>query len=153
RVGPAAGKASIYSVSNDNSLYRLDLENAGPLDEGTSRLGLGIYVDSICIGAWGHSDRHANGTINLSFSVHGEKEAEKIADHFKVELKKRANPGHRIGVQWTADKKTHRIGEPIVLTLKIQNIGMTPITFVAGGQQRGARDNQFRFLAYEAGGG
>src|SRR5262249_42107916 len=40
----------------------------------------------------------------------------------------------------------------IKLTVEICNVGDQPILFRMGGQQRGARNNQFRFLAYAGAG-
>lgn len=150
RVGPAAGQAAIRSVKNDNSLFVLRLKNAGPVAKGGS---LALVIDGICLGVWSQSDRHADGTIDLSCSVHGGRAARKVAAHFKAEMRRRKDPGHRINVHWSTEKESYRVGEPVVLKMEIRNVGPGPITFRVGGQQRGPRDNQYRFLAYHGGGG
>jgi hypothetical protein len=52
----------------------------------------------------------------------------------------------------TPDKESYRPGEPVTLAVDICNVGDVPILFQMGGKQRGARNNQFRFLAYGAAG-
>lgn len=44
-------------------------------------------------------------------------------------------------------KKIYTPEEPKKAILKIKNVGETAFTFVRGGRQRGARDNQFAFNA------
>ena len=61
----------------------------------------------------------------------------------------RRHPGHRMQVQFIADKESYPSGEPVVVTLQIKNIGDSPFMFMRGGRQRGHRDNQFAFSAQQ----
>ena len=43
-------------------------------------------------------------------------------------------------------KSEHHLGEPIVIRMQIRNLGDRPFSIMDGGPQRGARNNQFRFV-------
>lgn len=150
RLGHAFGTATIRSVKNDNSLFVVHLKGAGPLADEAGYLA--VVVEGICLGVWGRSDRNADGTVDLSCSIRGEKMAQKVATYLKAPLQLRKNPGHRFDVRWSPDKESYQSGDAVALTMEIRNVGNKPFTFRVGGQQRGARDNQFRFLAYRSGG-
>lgn len=148
RLGHKFGTATIRSIANDNSKFVLDLKNAGPLADGAERHHLALVIDGIYMGVWSHSDRHPDGTMDLSCSVHGDEAAQKVAAHLKAELQRRKHPGHRLEVRWSPEKTSYEVGEPVTLKMEIRNAGSVPVLFYVGGQQRGPRDNQFRFLAY-----
>jgi hypothetical protein len=152
RLGQPLGKASIRSVTNDNSKYVLELKGAGPVAKEPGGY-LAVVVDGVLLAVWGQSDREADGTMNLSCHIYGDEAAQKVAARLQVEPKKRKNPGHRFEVRWTPEKESFQAGEPVTLKLEIRNAGEVPFAFRVGGQQRGPRDNQFRFLAYRSYGG
>ncbi len=153
RISGAFGKAAMWSVANDNSRFQLSLKNVGPLKkEVEGGAPLAVVVGGVCLPAYGQSDLHPDGTLDLSLTLQGEKAAEKVAARLKVTPELRKHPGHRLLVRWTPDKESYRVGEPVTLKLEIRNVGKVPITFRVGGQQRGPRDNQFRFLAYRGSG-
>jgi RNA polymerase sigma factor (sigma-70 family) len=144
RLGGDFGKASLRSVANDNSQFQLDLKGAGPL-AGEGRLA--VVLDGVCLGVFSQSDPHPDRTLDLACYVHGERVAERIAVRLKIEPGLRKHPGHRIVTRWTPEKESYGVGESVTLKLEIRNVGEAPLTFFVGGQQRGPRDNQYRFLA------
>jgi hypothetical protein len=152
RVATKFGKATLRSVKNDNSQVRLDLKDVGPVASTDSTSFL-VIVDGIVVAAWSRSDLHPDRTLDLSCSIYGEEAAEKVAARLKTPLKKRRHPGHQLEVRWRSEKESYTVGEPVTLKMELTNRGRQSFTFRVGGQQRGPRDNQFRFLAYRSYGG
>jgi hypothetical protein len=152
RLGQAFGTPTLASLRNDNSQFQLDLRRAGPVAVGPPGTYLALVIDGVILGVWSQSDREKDGTMNLACTIHGEKVAEQIATKLKAEFHKRSDPGHRFTVHWTPEKAAFEVGEPVKLKLEIRNTGTVPFAFRVGGQQRGPRDNQFRFVAYRASG-
>jgi hypothetical protein len=153
RLGNVLGQATIGSTRNDNSQFRLELKNAGPIEQRPGNVYLAVIVDGIIAGVWSQSDRRPDGTMNLACTIHGEEAARKVAERLKVQLNKRTHPGHRFEVRWTPEKDSYQVGEDVKLKLEIKNVGTVPFAFRVGSQQRGPRDNQYRFLAYRGAGG
>jgi hypothetical protein len=152
RLGRGLGRAALTSVRNDNSVFTLEPRGAGPLPEGADRSYLAVMIDGVCLGVWSHSDRRPDGTIDLSCTVHGDEAARRVAARLGVEPRRRKHPGHRFETRWAPEKESYRPGEAVTLKLEIRNTGEVPFTFWVGGQQRGPRDNQYRFLAYRTSG-
>jgi hypothetical protein len=148
-LGTGFGTPTIRSLNNDNTLFVLEMKNAGPIAAG-HRGHLAVVIDGVCLGIWSQSEPHANSTIDLSAHIYGDEAVRKVAARLKVEPQRRKNPGHRFEVRWTPEKEAFRVGEPVRLTMEIRNTGNTPFAFMVGGQQRGARDNQYRFLAHRS---
>jgi hypothetical protein len=152
QVARGFGAATLQSQANDNSLFYVQLRNAGPLAEGANQSPLALLIDGVCVGVLTHSDRRADGTIDLGGTVYGEAAAARIAAYLKVEPERRKHPGHRFEVRWSPEKDRYSVGESVMLKMEIRNAGDRPLAFVVGGKQRGPRDNQYRFLAYRSGG-
>lgn len=150
RVSGTFGKATLRSVANDNSRFVLELRGAGPLPADADRNALALVIDSVCLGVYSHSDPHRDGTIDLGAAVEGEAAAEKVAKVLKAQVEKRTNPGHRLEVRWTPEKDQFQAGDPVTVRMEIKNVGDKPVAFFVGGKQRGARDNQYRFLAHRS---
>jgi archaellum component FlaG (FlaF/FlaG flagellin family) len=149
-LGTGFGTARIESVTNDNSRFVLQMKNAGPVAAGLKPGHVAVVIDGICLGIWGQSDQHPDGTIDLSAGIDGEQAARKVAARLKVQPQVRKNPGHRFEVRWKPEKEEYRAGDPVKLTMEIRNTGDAPFSFGVGGKQRGPRDNQYRFLAYHS---
>jgi hypothetical protein len=77
-----------------------------------------------------------------------ENAALKIAKRLQTELPRRKHPGHRYVISWRPEKESYQTNATVSLEMTIENVGEHPFTFRVGGQNRGPRDNQFRFLAY-----
>jgi hypothetical protein len=147
RIGDDFGKAVMRSTANDNSKFRIDLESAGPIPEGADIGHLALVIDGKCLPTWGHSNRRDDGRIDLSTSVQGLERAQTIATRLGIDPQVRVDPGHRLLTRFEPLKAQFVIGEPVELRMIVRNVGDIPVRFQVGGQQRGPRDNQFRFLA------
>jgi len=147
RIGKGFGEATMDSVANDNSQYVLRLRGAGPVSAG--RLGqTALVIDGVALLVWGHTDPGPHDRVELSATIYDREAAERVAKRLGVEPRNRDDPGHRLTVHWSPDKPSYKVGEPVMLTMEIRNVGDVPVAFRVGGQQRGARDNQFRFIAH-----
>ena len=97
---PRFGKATMISVSNDNSRFRLDLRGAGPFPIGAETRHFAIYIDGLCAVAGGNSDRQPDGTMNLSsILIHGREATDKFAKVLGVQPYLRKHPGHQLLVR------------------------------------------------------
>jgi hypothetical protein len=140
-------RAEVYSLANDNSRFEVRLFNVDRAVDHGEPATVVLVVNAV--GMPFHSRfEHAGGRLDLSFTVTGTDEARKIAGVLKTEPVLRRHSGHRVVLKLTPDKETYRPGEPVTLAVDICNVGDVDVLFRDGGQQRGARNNQFRFLAY-----
>lgn len=138
------GDVSIWSVTNDNSRWRVRCQYVPAFD---CIVPIGLYCDGVCDMVWSHSDPDDANTIELDADVWGQENAERLATKLDCEPQSRSHPGHKMLCRWKPLHKSFEPGEPVMLELQIENVGEEPLRFIAGGQQRGARDNQFRFIA------
>ena len=125
----AFGKASLTSVSNDNSKYRLDLTGAGPFSSGAENHHYAIYVDGVCVLVWGNSAPHADHTMDLELTINGETPAEKIAKALGVKPVLRHHPGHQLVVAWHPVTASSTKRQPVVVRMEIKKCGPSPHTF------------------------
>ena len=140
-------EASLVSIANDNSLFNLSLK-AGPIPEGEDHGPSAVVVGGLCLVAWGHSDRHEDGSMDIATRVAGLEAAQKVAEAMGIEPKLRKHPGHALLVTVEPKQPSYRPGEAVTLVMTIKNVGETTFSFYNGGQQRGARNNQFSFTAF-----
>lgn len=152
RLTDRFGEAGMFSVSNDNTRFALDLKRAGPIPAKRTAPYFVAILDGYVMGIASHSDPHPDATMDFGVQVFGEEAAKAVEQRLKIEARRRSHPGHRLLTTWKPAKPSYRVGEPVTLQLQIKNVGDEPVSFRVGGQQRGPRDNQFRFLAYRAGG-
>jgi hypothetical protein len=145
--GGTWGSVAMRSLANDNSRFTVELRNVGRLVEQGAPATVVLMIDGVGMPFQSRSE-HADGTLDLTFVVRGEEPTRRVAARLKVEAQRRQHPGHRIEVRWIPDKETYSTGEPVALTMEMRNVGDKPISFRNGGQQRGPRNNQFRFLAF-----
>jgi hypothetical protein len=145
-------RAEVRSLANDNSRFDVVLRNVDKAVDRGEPATIVLVVNGVGMSSHGQS-HSSDGTIDLWFTLHGEDEARKIAAVLKTEPVLRKHPGHRVVLKLTPDKESYRPGEPVTLAVDICNVGDLPILFQNGGKQRGARNNQFRFLAYAGHGG
>ncbi|MBI3822223.1 MAG: hypothetical protein HY289_06030 [Planctomycetes bacterium] len=145
--------ATMHSMANDNTRFSLHLEGAGPFPAREPLGRAAIMMDGRCFVIWGHSDRGLDGSRDVNTSVHGEDAARAVAKKLGIDANLRKHPGHNFFVTFEPDKKSYQPGAPITLTMKIKNVGEKTVCFHDGGEQRGPRDNQFRFVAMSGAGG
>ncbi len=144
------GTVRLRSLNNQNSQYMLELTACGPIvsdEQLVSRTVAMIGGLGIMITGQNRMPDEATGTQNLSAQITGD-QADHIAQHLESTAGKREHPGHRMLVTWTAVKPSFNQMEPVEVDLKIRNVGEVPLLFYDGGQQRGARNNQFRFVCF-----
>ena len=146
RLAANLGEATMISVANDNSRYRLDLAGAGPLADSDEHQ-LVILAAGVPLVAFSRSDADAAGRISLSAMVTGREVADKIAAELEIEPRRREHPGHRLLVSWRAEQPSYQPKTPVTLSMSIKNVGSTKVAFIDGGSQRGPRNNQFDFIA------
>jgi len=144
----AFGTAKVTSVANDNSLYRLDLTNAGPFSPEVQLPVLAVCLDGICLSVVSQSDPHPDGTVDLIAYVPGQEVAERVAKSLGIKARARQHPGHILVARWKPMTLSYGLGEPLVLRMEIENVGQKTVCFQDGGRQRGARNNQFAFIAH-----
>ena len=140
-------EASLLSVANDNSLYRLSLK-AGPIPKGEDKGRFAVVVAGLCMPVSSHSDRREDGSLEIGCMVAGEKAGKTIAEALGIEPQLRKHPGHRLLVTVKPEQPGYRPGEAVTLVMTIKNVGETTVSFFDGGQQRGPRNNQFSFIAF-----
>jgi hypothetical protein len=146
------GTATITSVANDNSRFQLNLYDAGPFAAKELPWPLAFYVDGVCGLFWAHSELAPDGTAELSASITGTNHAKTAAKKLGVKPALRRHPGHRLLTTFARPKPSYSPGVPVMLRMRIKNVGKGVVQFVDGGQQRGARNNQFGFIAFGPGG-
>lgn len=139
------GNVSIWSLSNDNERFRLMLDKAGPFNPQEKHA---IWIADVCERIASYYEPDHEGRVTAIIDIQGRAAIEKIADALEVQVQLREHPGHQLRIDWKPTQESFRVGEPIVLELVITNVGQTTVRFIEGGQQRGPRDNQFRFVAF-----
>lgn len=151
RATAAFGRPSLRAISNDNSLFHLDLIGAGPFPKDAASRQCAVYIDGVCAIAGSHSNVKADGTMDLGIvRFPGRAAAEKVARALDVKPMLRQHPGHHLLTSFHPLKASFAMGEPVVFRMEIKNVGTVAIQFMAGGRDRGARDNQFDFIARRA---
>jgi hypothetical protein len=148
RLSDRLGKGTLVSRSNDNAMFTLKLEAAGPFPENASQKHFAVVIAGRCFPVWGNSDRRADGTMDLETTVAGQAVAKGVAAELGTEPRLRHHPGHKLVVTFEPEKKSYRSGEPVKLVMTIRNVGDRELRFNDGGSQRGPRNNQFSFTAF-----
>ncbi len=140
------GTPLILSVRNDNSEFSLRLREVPAEQAGHQGHYLIIAAGhALHVGAWGSHEETKH--MQFSTSLPSREIAADIAASLNTELVLRAHPGHMLQTTWTPTQERFALGDDIKVRLQIKNVGETKVRFFRGGQQRGERDNQFRFIA------
>jgi hypothetical protein len=137
-------KAEMFSQNNENNRFRLSV--TVPYDP---RLGPSSYiliVDGTTYRQDG-SGASQKETSSLSFYVTGDNNAKQVAKYFGTSPPHRSHPGHALQVSFIPAKQEFEAGEEVVVTLRITNVGTKAVSFMQGGRNRAARDNQYIFSA------
>ena len=137
-------KAEIFSQNNANDKFHLYLTI--PYDE---KLGPSSYILIVGGTAYTQSGSGAsqNETSSLSFYILEEENAKQVSRYMKTPVVYRGHPGHNLRISFTPTKQEFRVGEEVTATLRIANVGANTISFMKGGRNRAARDNQYVFSA------
>jgi hypothetical protein len=141
----AVGSTTIRSASNDNQRYYLALHAATNFSLPCTQIGLIVGNKVIRFSGQGHG---TGGYTSMETTVEDPEVIPEIAKCFHADIRNRHHPGHRMLVQFTPDKKQFSPGDPVTVTIRIQNVGDADFTFWNGGRTRMAtRNNQFAFTA------
>jgi hypothetical protein len=137
--------------SRNNANTRFDLSLTLPYDKniGPSSYILivsGTAFEQIASGAT-QEDASQEKTSSISFRISGEKSAQQVSQYLKTPIVYRKHPRHNLLVSFTPTKQEFGIGDEVTATLRITNVGTNTISFLQGGRNRAARDNQYIFCA------
>ncbi len=147
------GTASMASIANDNSRFRIDFHAAGPFAEHSGVSHLALLIDGLCVMAGAQNlDKDRRMDLTAWLWLGGKEVPARIAAKLGITPALRKHPGHKMAASFSPTKKAFKPGEPIVLNMTVKNVGDRPISFVDGGRQRGPRNNQFAFTAFRNGG-
>ncbi|HYF49562.1 MAG TPA: hypothetical protein VEJ63_09160 [Planctomycetota bacterium] len=138
--------ASVRAEDNTNETFYVQVEL--PYDERLTkdkRLSLVVAKRVHAYAGSGHEDEKR---CWMEFRVRGKEHADTVAKFFNTQTVVRQHPGHRLKVEFFAEKKSYAAGNDVLAQLRIQNVGDKPVAFKSGGHNRAARDTQFRFSAY-----
>jgi hypothetical protein len=135
----------LRSSSNDNNTFSMSLVKDGAFTRPYELMALCVAEQcTTFMGAGSNGDREVS--IDAWFSSPAA--ANVYAKFFGTTAKLRAHPGHKLATRFVPAKTTFSKDESLPVTLEIRNVGTSDVTFRVGGQNRGARDNQFGFTAY-----
>src|SRR5207253_3064476 len=137
-------KTEMLSQNNEN--MRFFLQVTIPYDPGPGPSSYVLFVDGTAYRQVS-SGSSANETSTLDFYVSGDDKAKEVAKHFKASMRYRRHPGHHLQVSFIPEKQEFETGEEVIVTLRITNVGTNTVSFMKGGRNRAARDNQYIFSA------
>jgi len=157
RLSPSVGRGvSLESLTNDNARFHLVVDGFDPLPEAGRDERVALVVDGVVLRVRLPSQQQEqyatlvrDANVRLGATVYTEDSARVLAKAYKIEPMLRKHPGHRLAVKWATEKREYAPGAAVNATMTITNTGTEAIRFTHGGQQRGARDNQFRFVAQQ----
>lgn len=135
----------LYALDNGNTQFRLSLRV--PHDVYANGPWPILVVDGIAFKPNG-SGSNADQTSWLMFPMSGLPRAEQVAKDLATPLFRREHPGYALRVTFAPSKEKFVVGEDVTVTVRIENVGDDTISFVCGGRNRAARDNQYIFSAY-----
>lgn len=136
--------AVLQSRSNDNQQFYLSLEKKEAFSQDYSNIVLCAGGHCLSFNSGG-----SGGMFTIGAQLNSAETAEAVAKFLGIEIRKRKHPGHLFSVRYVLSKESFSQDEAIPATLEITNLGTSPAVFMPGGKNRGERDNQFGFTAYD----
>lgn len=140
---PKVQSALLVSESNANDRYTLQLVCDYAASAASKRPVLVVNKTAFRYTASGGSEKEGQ---QWAFRIVGRSHAQAVAKHFGAKVLDRRHPGFKFRVAMDP-VGTWRIGAAQEVELTIENVGSKPVMFAVGGMNRGARDNQFSFVA------
>ena len=134
----------MFSENDENSRFYVSV--TFPYDPSVVQSHYILFVDGTAYEQVG-SGSSQNETSSLHFDVTGDSNAEQVAKYFGTSVRYRRHPDHHLRVSFMAAKEKFDTGEEVIVTLRITNLGPTAVSFMQGGRNRAARDNQYVFSA------
>ena len=152
RVGEKADinilQAYVYSENNENTEFSVRLNTSDfSIDSAQGGPSLVLKVGSRWYSGSGWGGRTGGPYNSLTFKAHNQAVAETIANSLNVKCHTMANPGYKLFAQFLPLKEVYGTNEPVIVDFRIKNLDERTVIFQRGGQQRGARDNQYGFRA------
>ncbi len=139
-------KIYFKSLNNDNTAYQLMLQKTNPFSDRDTLFAL--YVDGYCM-RFNGSGSSNDQTFDISGQFDSAQAADVFTEFFHTLPLKRTHPHYALTTKYVPSKESFSTDEPLPVTLEITNVGTAPVTFQVGGKNRGERDNQFGFTAYD----
>ena len=138
----------LSSQNNENS--RFYLSATIPYDE---NIGPSTYILIVAGNAYRQTGSGASQkkTSSLNFHISGEENAKQVSRYVKTPVVCRRHPQHNLSVSFTPTDKVFGVGDEVTATLRITNVGTNSVSFMKGGRNRAARDNQYVFSARHRG--
>lgn len=142
----AVGEVSIRSMANDNRSYFLAIRATTTFSLPCEKLALIVRNKTIRFESQGMGD---NGTFtSMEATITDPDVIPDIAKYFHVTVLQRQHPGYQLLTEFIPTKAEFTNGEPVLVKLRITNLGNRDIRFLTGGGDRMAiRDNTFAFTA------
>ncbi|WP_145360514.1 hypothetical protein [Alienimonas californiensis] len=147
RLSPSVGVGgALRSQVNDNTRFIVTINELGPLPPEVANEQTALGVDDLVFHLGRPERLPVDGMVNSWANVYSAGAARTLAARYKIEPHRREHPGHKYEVRWAPAKSRYAVGEAVELRMELQNTRAEPPRFTFGGQQRGPRNNQFRFL-------
>jgi hypothetical protein len=135
-------RAVVRSISNSNQRYAVRLEKDTAFIA-AGRTALCVRGHCVRFTFWGQSPGRFSTDAEIPAAT-----AEQFAVFLGVPVEDRTHPGHALRTRFVPARDSFSINDALPVEVEVTNVGMVPVTFQVGGQQRGFRDNQFGFTAY-----
>ena len=143
-------KALIVSQSNGNTKYELDLLARDEFPLPFDKIELVISNKTVPFdNSFGWED---NKRTLLAAVVTNREDALLLAGHYHTNVIDHYHPGHQMLTQFIPDKVVFSNKEPIMVKLRITNVGKSNFAFRQVGDHNRSRNIQFDFTAEKAGG-
>lgn len=143
------GEVEIVATNDENTRFQFRFPQAGPLVGADADGRHAIYLAGFAEPVGSSSDPDDAGRQDLSCWFVNRDVAERWAKALGKTLPQREHPGFRLLTTFEPTRDEYQAGEEVELRMTIRNVGPLPFTFMDGGQQRGPRNNQFRFIAWK----
>ncbi|HLQ76420.1 MAG TPA: hypothetical protein VK210_03645 [Terriglobia bacterium] len=139
----------LRSDSNDNEHFSMALEKDGVFSR--DYVNTAFCVADYCTTFQGSGSSGYGKVYSIDAWFSSRQGADAYAKFFGTTVNLRAHPGHILLTRFVPAKDSFRPDEALPVRIEIKNVGTKDVSFEVGGQNRGARDNQFGFTAYGLG--
>lgn len=139
--------AKLNALDNLNTRFWLSVSTP---DDGRELPGLWLKIGESKIPC---VSRGSNQGKNRSYGFGGVDQLvlKQVTKLLGIEPQLREHPGYQLAVNFQPAKHEFAAGEDVVATLVIKNVGSIPFSFMDGGRNRGARNNQFSITCFRSG--
>ena len=149
RVDFESNNISIWSETNNNDQFGFCLRGCR-VEQSNSKM-FAIVTNGKCF-SLSASQSPKGGSIDFDFwgKTNTADDAKSISKFLNTDITLNKHPGHQLQTALRPTKESFKVGQKMPLEIEITNVGNSPVYFMNGGQQRGPRNNQFRFIAFSA---